>query len=157
MARRRIGQEALRFSSAGGVSSLDRLCELDWMPIEALLSDIHAAATGEPAWPPLALFKTMLIAAWYGLSDVRLAEALDDRASFRRFCGFSPHEATPERTAFVRQRKALIVRGQGKALFEAVTRQLQANSHLRIIGSARHVAVGLRIDSDKRQARCSLP
>jgi IS5 family transposase len=31
----------------------------------------------------------MLIAVWYGISDVKLAEALADRASFRRFCGFS--------------------------------------------------------------------
>jgi IS5 family transposase len=50
----------------------------------------------------LALFKAILIAAWHELSDVRLVEALDDRASFRRFCGFSAHEPTPERTAFVR-------------------------------------------------------
>ena len=86
------------------------------------------AAKGEPAWPPLALFKALLIAVWYDLSDVKLAEALDDRASFRRFCGFSSLEATPERTAFVRLRKALIAGGQDKALFEAVTRQLKAKA-----------------------------
>jgi IS5 family transposase len=27
----------------------------------------------------------MLLAMWYDLSDVKLAEALDDRASFRRY------------------------------------------------------------------------
>lgn len=129
MARRRIGQEALRFSREGGVSSLDQLAALiDWAPIEALLGDIHAAAKGEPAWPPLALFKAMLLAVWYDLSDVKLAEALGDRASFRRFCGFSTDEATPERTAFVRLRKALLERGLDKALFEAVTRQLKAKA-----------------------------
>ncbi|MER8402140.1 transposase [Mesorhizobium sp. M1348] len=31
----------------------------------------------------------MLLSIWYDLSDVKLAEALDDRGSFRRFCGFS--------------------------------------------------------------------
>jgi IS5 family transposase len=64
MAHRRIGQETLRFSGTGsGLSSLDRLALLiDWMPVEALLSDIHSATKGEPAWPPLALFKAMLIA-----------------------------------------------------------------------------------------------
>jgi Transposase domain (DUF772) len=41
----------------------------------------------------------------------QLAEALDDRTSFRRFCGFSSTEATPEHTAFVRFRRALIARG----------------------------------------------
>ncbi len=130
MARRRIGQEGLGFlHSGGGASSLDQLAGLiDWRPIETLLGDIHAAAKGEPAWPPVALFKAMLIAVWYDLSDGKLAEALDDRASFRRFCGFSAREATPERTAFVRLRKALAARGLDKALFEAVTRQLKAKA-----------------------------
>jgi len=27
---------------------------------------------GEPAWPPLALFKAMLVSVWYDLSDVKL-------------------------------------------------------------------------------------
>jgi IS5 family transposase len=108
---------------------LERLTSLiDWIQIEVLLSDIHSGTKGEPAWPPLALFKAMLIAVWYDLSDVKLAEALADRASFRRFCGFSLDEATPERTAFVRLRKALIARGLDKALFDAVTRQLKAKA-----------------------------
>jgi IS5 family transposase len=32
---------------------------------------------------------------------------MEDRASFRRFCGFSATEPTPERTAFVRFRCVL--------------------------------------------------
>jgi Transposase domain (DUF772) len=83
---------------------------------------------GEHAWPPLCLFKALLLAVWYGLSDVKLAEALDDRASFRRFCGFSADEATPERTAFVRFRRHLIARGLDKTLFDAVTGQLRAKA-----------------------------
>jgi IS5 family transposase len=62
------------------------------------------------------------------LSDVKLAEALDDRASFRRFCGFSAREAVPERTAFVRFRKELLARGLDRSLFEEVTRQLKAKA-----------------------------
>jgi IS5 family transposase len=131
MARRRIGQDTLVFSSAGvgRQSTLDKLLDLiDWAPIEHQLRDISCAAKGEPAWPPLALFKAMLLAVWHDLSDVRLAEALDDRASFRRFCGFSAHEPTPERTAFVRLRAQLVARGLDKALFEVVTGQLRAKA-----------------------------
>ena len=62
------------------------------------------------------------------LSDVKLAEALDDRASFRRFCGFSSSEGTPERTTFVRFRKALVAHGLDKALFDCVTEQLKAKA-----------------------------
>jgi IS5 family transposase len=47
-------------------------------------------------WPPLALFKAMLIAGWYDLSDVKLVEASDGLASFQRFCGFAAQEMTPE-------------------------------------------------------------
>lgn len=132
MSRRRIGQESFRFNSlalAGRSSSLDELSGLvDWLPVDAALKDIHTAVKGEPGWPPLALFKAMLLAVWYDLSDVKLAEALDDRSSFRRFCGFSASEPTPERTAFVRFRKALVEQELDKALFEAITAQLKARA-----------------------------
>jgi transposase, IS5 family len=131
MSRRRIGQEAFGFDGeqARRGSSLDRLEGLiDWSVIETQLAGIYSAAKGEPAWPPLALFKALVIAVWYDLSDVKLAEALDDRASFRRFCGFSAHEAVPERTAFVRFRKEVMARGLDRLLFEEVTRPLKAKA-----------------------------
>ena len=124
MGRRRIGQERLGFVAerGGRRSCLDDLTTLiDWALVEQHLEVISCAAKGEPAWPPLALFKGMLIAVWYDISDVKLAEALDDRASFRRFCGFSASEPTPERTAFVRFRRALIAHGLDKSLFEEIT------------------------------------
>jgi transposase, IS5 family len=131
MSRRNIGQEELRFAPAcstrrSPLSELD--CLIDWLPLARELDGIHSARKGEPAWPPLALFKALLIAVWYDLSDVKLAEALDDRASFRRFCGFSSSEGTPERTTFVRFRKELVARGLDKALFDAVTGQLKAKA-----------------------------
>lgn len=128
MARRRIGQEQLVLGGADarGGTALDQVAALvDWAEFDSLLVDISAAPKGEPGWPPLALFRALLLATWYDLSDVRLAEALDDRASFRRFCGFAAHEPTPERTAFVRFRAELVRRGLDRALFEAVTRQLE--------------------------------
>ena len=131
MGQRRIGQERLRLEQAseGRQSSLDEISELiDWSPIAQTLSDIYSAAKGELAWPPLALFKALLIAVWYDLSDVKLAEALEDRVSFRRFCGFSRDEATPERTAFVRFRRELVARGLDHALFEGVTAALKARA-----------------------------
>jgi hypothetical protein len=70
MACRRIGQDMLVFSAerAARQSTLDKLLELiDWTPIEHHLWDISCAAKGEPAWPPLALFKAMLIAVWHDL------------------------------------------------------------------------------------------
>lgn len=101
---------------------------IDWQPVGALLGSLYPSRKGEPAWPPLAMFKALLLAVWYDLSDVKLAEALDDRASFRRFCGFSGTEPTPERTAFVRFRKTLVGHGLDRDLFAAVTDQLKARA-----------------------------
>jgi IS5 family transposase len=127
MARRRIGQEQLRLSDEQRrrTGSLDEISALiDWAEIDRQLAVIYAAAKGEQAWPPLSLFKALLLAVWYDLSDVKLAEALEDRASFRRFCDFASDEPTPERTAFVRFRRELVARSLDRVLFEAVTNQL---------------------------------
>ncbi|MBR0681063.1 transposase [Roseomonas eburnea] len=128
MARRRIGQEELvARPEARSASSLSELAAmLGWREIDRHLAGISAAAKGEAGWPPLALFRGLLLATWHDLSDVRLAEALDDRASFRRFCGFAAREPTPERTAFVRFRREPVRHGLDRAPFEAVRRQFEA-------------------------------
>ena len=129
MARRRIGQERLAVGglAPGGDTSLDEMSALiNWVEVDGLLAGVSASAKGERGWPPLALFRALLLAMWHDLSDVRLAEALDDRASFRRFCGFAASEPTPERTAFVRFRRELVRRRLDRLLFEAVTRQLDS-------------------------------
>src|ERR671917_1391269 len=91
MARRRIGQEDLiARPEPRAASSLSELAALlDWHEIDRALAGVSASVKGELGWPPLALFRALLLATWHDLSDVRLAEALDDRAGFRRFCGFA--------------------------------------------------------------------
>ena len=112
--------------SRGG-TSLDEMAALvDWTELDRLLAGVSASAKGEPGWPPLALFQALLLAMWHDLSDVRLAEALNDRASFRRFCGFAAGEPTPERTAFVRFRAELVRLCLDRVLFETITRQFDA-------------------------------
>ncbi|TWB03068.1 IS5 family transposase [Gluconacetobacter diazotrophicus] len=130
MAHRSIGQDCLGFCRPDRpTSSLDEIAVLiDWKPIGEMLAPLYPATKGEPAWPPLSMFRAMLLAVWYDLSDVKLAEALDDRASFRRFCGFSPHEPTPERTVFVRFRRLLVSRSLDQSLFESITAQLKARA-----------------------------
>src|SRR3546814_7960572 len=75
MARKRIGQ--LGWGDAAisrrRKQRRDRLTEiaalLDWRPFEALLSEIHSSRRGEPSYPPLAMFKVLLLQRWYDLSD----------------------------------------------------------------------------------------
>jgi IS5 family transposase len=130
MAYRVIGQESLDIAAPSrSATSLEQLSALiDWRRAGRLLEPVYPASKGEPAWPPLAMFKALLLAVWHDLSDVKLADALDDRASFRRFCGFSRTEATPERTAFVRFRRELIAHGLDRRLFEMITAELKARA-----------------------------
>ena len=82
-----------RTCASPGSVIIDRaVALLDWSEIDHALAGISAAAKGERGWPSLALFRAVLLATWHDLSDVRLAEALDDRASFRRSCGSAGHE-----------------------------------------------------------------
>jgi IS5 family transposase len=83
MPRRGIGQETFGFEAGDTATALDELRDLiDWSPIEAALEALPVAARGEAGLHPLALFRALLIAVWHDLSDVKLADALDDRASF---------------------------------------------------------------------------
>ena len=65
---------------------------------------------------------------WCDMSDVKLAEAVDDRASFQPFFCFSRTEATPERTALVRLRKALMAHKLDRLLFTRKIEQLKAKA-----------------------------
>ncbi|WP_275943705.1 transposase [Gluconacetobacter tumulisoli] len=75
MAHRSIGQDCLGFSRPDRpTSSLDAIVALiDWKPIGEMLSPLYPATKGEPAWPPPSMFRAMLLAVWYDLSDVKLA------------------------------------------------------------------------------------
>ena len=71
----------------------------------------------------LSLCGAPILAVWYDLSDVRLAEAVEDRASFRRFCWFARIKATPELTTFVRFRREILQHGLDQIVVNLVTAQ----------------------------------
>lgn len=89
MAHSRIGQVEIFLGEAES-GSLDWLdAGIDWSRIETQLSGGYDAGLGQKTWPSLVLLKAILLRAWNDLSDVRLAEALDDSATFWRFWGCS--------------------------------------------------------------------
>src|SRR3954464_9337058 len=98
---------------------------VDWAAVEALLGGLRSGSMGAPGYPALALFKALLLQQWYGLSDPGLEEALLDRVSFRRFCGFALDAPTPDETTLCRFRNALRQAGCGEVLFEEVLGQLE--------------------------------
>jgi transposase, IS5 family len=80
---------------------------IDWRGIEGLLSDIHNKAQGEQAWPPLLMFKALLLQMWYGLSDPQLEKQLARDLLFRRFVGLSLSSSVPDHSTLWRFRQQL--------------------------------------------------
>lgn len=103
---------------------------VDWAPIEKLLKKKlrrNQDAAGNPAYPPLGMFKVLLLQRWYNLSDQGMDDALADRISFRRFVGFSFDYDTPDSTTICRFRNHLMERGLDLKLFDLLGRQLEAH------------------------------
>lgn len=132
MPRRRIGQMSFLDGALSGrgkrrrdaLSEVDGL--VDWAPFERALDGLHRAAKGEPAYPPLMMFKVLLLQRWYGLSDPAMEAALFDRLSFLRFVGLSAEDATPDHTTIWRFREAVSKAGLAERLFAELLRQLEA-------------------------------
>jgi len=96
-----------------------------WYRFEKLLGRLHAAPTGRPSYPVLVMFKALLLAQWYGLSDEGLEEALNDRLSFRRFVGLGLDGDTPDHSTLCRFRNDLASAGLAEKLFAEMNRQLE--------------------------------
>lgn len=106
----------------------DRLWEisgvLDWGRFEAHLGGIYKARRGEPPYPPLLMFKVLLLQRWYVLSDPEMEDALADRLSFRAFVGLSLDDATPDHSTIWRFREQLAKRGLMDRLMAELMLQL---------------------------------
>lgn len=129
MAVKRTGQVSFAevFFPQGlpGSNRLDRLTGLvKWYRFEKLLGRIRDDGPGRPGYPPLLLFKALLLQSLYGLSDAELEEALSDRLSFRRFVGLSLEDAVPDHTTLCRFRLQLVSESLLERLFAELDRQL---------------------------------
>ena len=113
---------------------LDKIDQfIDWKHIEKLLKKKYKktfSADGRPAYPPVPMFKLLLLQRWYGLSDPGLEEALNDRISFIRFSGFSVSSPLPDHSTICRFRNAILELGLYEKLFEEINRQLESKGLL---------------------------
>src|SRR6185437_8607214 len=97
---------------------------VDWAPFEQLLAGMYCAAKGEAPYPPLPMFKVLLLQRWYDLSDEQMESALFDRISFLSFAGFSMEDDTPYHSTIWRFRARLMTDGLMERLFAELSRQL---------------------------------
>lgn len=128
--RRKVGQlgfEDIPVTRRGNgtndaLSEIDRL--VDWAALEKVLAGVHSSSRGEPAYPPLVMFKVLLLQRWHALSDPAMEAALSDRLSFMRFAGLSLSDETPDHSTIWRFRQKLIEDGLAEKLFAEVMEQL---------------------------------
>jgi len=72
------------------LTELDDINELmDWDAAEHFLGDIHAKRRGSSAWPPMFMFKALLLQSWHKLSDPKLEKLFLKGLLFHRFVGLS--------------------------------------------------------------------
>lgn len=130
MAIRMTGQAGFADAALADVivinETLERMSALvDWERVEVCLSSLRSSSSpGCPGFDPLVLFKSLLLAHLYGLSDRELEFMLADRLSFKRFAGFAMADKVPDHSVLCRFRGELIHRGLLDVLFEELNGQL---------------------------------
>ena len=84
---------------------------IDWKPIEKLLAKFYhtgKSAEGGKAYPPLLLFKCLLLQKWFQIpSDPELESQINDRFSFKSFLGLPLDQPAPDHSTFSRFRSRL--------------------------------------------------
>ena len=128
MSRQRIGVKGFADMLVEGISPQTVLDEIDKLIDFSIFADAFevssssASQGGRPAYPPLMMFKILLIQTLYNLSDEKIEEALADRLSFKRFCGFAVEDITPDKTTIGRFRNTL--QGLEENFLDMVNEQL---------------------------------
>jgi len=107
------------------LKELDAAHELiDWSRLQQQLSGIHSKKQGEKAWPPLLMFKALLLQSWYKLSDPALEKQLARDLLFRRFTGLDISESVPDHSTFWRFRQTLEKLNLMEGLLNEINHQL---------------------------------
>ena len=135
MSRRDLCQpsfvDALVSGYGKGGGFLDRIDKaFGWAAFETLLAPIHASSRGAPGYPPLTMFKIVLLQQWHTLSDPAAEEAVRDRLSFRRFCALPLEVETPDHASIWRFRQTIDKLGfRGRAAFGDPSSARRARPH----------------------------
>mgnify|MGYP001826487157 FL=1 len=84
---------------------------IDWTRVETILMNHYTVGTsgeGADAYPPLLLFKCLLLQKWFRInSDPELENQINDRLSFKKFLNLSFSKPSPDHSTFSRFRKRL--------------------------------------------------
>lgn len=103
---------------------LKLLRAVDWRPLEKRLEKLYFESVGRPAYPPLVLFRVLLLQRWYNLSDPAMVEQLRYNFLFLKFAGLSLDDPVPDDTTLVVFRKRLAAEGVEEWAFRHFTQEM---------------------------------
>lgn len=102
----------------------DILKMIKWQNIEKHLVDLHSSKKGERAYPPLMMFKALLLQSWYNLSDSQLEKQLARDLMFRRFVGIGLDDSVPDHSSIWRFRQKISEEGRLEYLLDRLNQGL---------------------------------
>ena len=104
--------------------------QIDWKPFIPLVKSVfrdNKITGGCPHTDELIVVRSMLLQAWYGLSDPELEFQCHDRLSFRNFLGFP--DRIPDFTTIWKIRDRLKESGVDKKIWAELQRQLNVKGY----------------------------
>ena len=101
---------------------------IEWNSIESILMNhyqIGSSKEGAEAYPPVLLFKCLLLQKWFHInSDPELESQINDRISFKKFLGLSFDNPSPDHSTFSRFRKRVSKKAMDQ-INSAILRQFE--------------------------------
>lgn len=101
---------------------------IDWEAFRPLLERVRIKTRKSPAgrkpWDVILMFKGLVVASLYNLSDEQLEFQIEDRRSFQRFIGLPDAKHAPDQNSFWLFREALKDLKLTETLFHEFNRQL---------------------------------
>lgn len=101
---------------------------INWERIEGMLACIYASNKDELAWPPLLMFKALLLQSWHKLSDPQLETSLARDIVFRRFVGLGFADSVPDHSTLWRFRNHPTMKKLQEDLLREINEQLAEKS-----------------------------
>ncbi len=108
---------------------------INWNEIEQTLSNLYSSKRGAPSYPPLMMFKILILQAWYDLSDEALEKQIARDLMFRRFIDLSLSENVADHSSIWRFRQLLNTEQLLEPLLEQINNHLEQNSIIVTLGS----------------------
>ncbi|MBL1266012.1 IS5 family transposase [Methylomicrobium sp. RS1] len=101
---------------------------IDWEAFRPLLDKVRLkerkSSAGRKPWDVILMFKGLVLASLYSLSDEQLEFQIEDRRRFQRFIGLSDAKHAPDRNSFWLFRESLKELKLTETLFNEFNRQL---------------------------------